>query len=65
MDEDYENTLLSKIKNRDGDTEKNVFELAVLYQRMGRPEEAVPYIQELINNTDDSEHIAQFYTNLG
>lgn len=65
MDIESENILLNRLKDSAEDSEKTILELVFLYEKAGEHMKAVPYLQQLIANTQDADKVARYYLNLG
>ena len=65
MDIELENKLLDKLKDSSEDSEEILWQLVMLYHREGEPMKAVPYLHQLITNTQDADKVALYYLSLG
>jgi tetratricopeptide (TPR) repeat protein len=65
MDTELENKLLDKLKDSSEDSEEIMEQLAMLYHKEGEPMKAVPYLHQLITNTQDADKVAHHYLSLG
>jgi tetratricopeptide (TPR) repeat protein len=57
--------LLAKLKNGEGDSEDITMQLAILYQELGYPLEAIPYLQKLLAGTQDADKVCYYNFVLG
>ena len=65
MDIELENKLLDKLKDGSEDSDEIMEQLVLLYNKSGEPMKSVPYLQQLITNTQDADKVAHYYLTLG
>ena len=65
MDTDREDILLAKLQSGAEDSEAIMLELVLLYERNHEPMKAIPYLQQLVSNTQDAEKVARYYLHMG
>jgi len=63
--EEAEKILLEKLKKCEHELENTIWDLAILYSRIGRQDVAMNYINRLMANTDDPEKKAHYFLNMG